>query len=156
VSKPARLPGAALAIGAFCLTLLLGLGTASAFGLWQQSAATTIAVKAGTWVPTVGVRCDSIPGSEGSVVLTITPSEAPTSLSINAKKNGSSYGPAETDLGAATTTVTVTPFTSYIAATGVGNRTVTVRVTGGFATATATAEWPNLRIFSAGTRIACS
>ncbi|MBT2515260.1 hypothetical protein [Arthrobacter sp. ISL-30] len=155
MNKPARLPGTALAIGAFCLTLLLGLGTASAFGLWQQSSDATIAVKAGTWVPTVSISCAN-GHSQGSVVLTITTSEAPQSLTINAKKNGSSYGPAETDLGAASTTVTVTPLTPYIVTTGTGNRTVTIRVTGGFATPTATAEWPNIRIFSAGSRIACS
>lgn len=155
MNKPARLPGTALAIGAFCLTLLLGLGTASAFGLWQQSSAATIAVKAGTWVPTVSIGCANGQG-EGSVVLTITTSEAPQSMSINAKRNGSSYGLAETDLGAASTMVTVTPLTPYIATTGTGDRMVTIRVTAGFATATATAEWPTIRIFSAGTRIACS
>jgi hypothetical protein len=156
MNTPARLPGTALAIGAFCLTLLLGLGTASAFGLWQQSSTATMTIKAGSWLPTVAIGCTNGLG-QGSVVLSITTSEPPSSLSINAKKSGTAYGSAETTLDAGTKTVTLTPSSpSYISATGTGNRNVAVRVTAGFAIASATAEWTTIRIFSGGTKIACT
>jgi hypothetical protein len=41
-----NLPGAATAVGAFLLTVLLGLGGASASALWQQSAIVTVTVTA--------------------------------------------------------------------------------------------------------------
>ncbi|SLK00409.1 hypothetical protein [Arthrobacter sp. P2b] len=41
-----NLPGAATAVGAFVLTVLLGLGGASASALWQQSATATMTVTA--------------------------------------------------------------------------------------------------------------
>jgi hypothetical protein len=156
MNTPARLPGTALAIGAFCLTLLLGLGTASAFGLWQQSSTATMTIKAGSWLPTVAIGCTNGLG-QGSVVLSITTSEQPSSLSINAKKNGTAYPLTATSLAAGTTTVTLTPLLpSYITATGVGNRDVSVQVTAGFPIASATAEWTTLRIYAGGTKIACT
>lgn len=44
------MPGAALAVGAFVLTVLLGAGAVSASALWQQSATATMSVTAnGAW-----------------------------------------------------------------------------------------------------------
>lgn len=49
--KLRKLPGAALAVGAFILTVLLGIGGAPASALWQQSAAATMTVTASTTWP---------------------------------------------------------------------------------------------------------
>lgn len=152
MTAPARLPGAALAVGAFCLTFLLGIGSASAIALWQQSSTATMTVKSGTWAPSVAVTCANVQGS-ATVNLTITPSETAASLSYSAKKVGQSYG-LENPLDPSTTSLSVGLLTPAIIATGTGNRNITVRVTAGFASSSATAEVP-LKVVGGGANINC-
>lgn len=157
MTTPARLPAAALATGAFCLTFLLGIGGASAIALWQQSSTATMTVKAGTWVPSVMVTCTN--GSAGTVLLAIAPSESPVSLSYNVRKVGQAYTAGENSLAPSTTALTISLTDSQIIATGavgtgLGNRDVNVRVTAGFQSSSASAE-VLLRIRGQGTTITC-
>ena len=78
----ARVPGAALAVGAFVLTVLLGAGAVSASALWQQSATATMAVTAnGAWPgPALGslVCTNDAPEKVATIKVTATAAPATT------------------------------------------------------------------------------
>ncbi|WP_457945915.1 hypothetical protein ACTAQI_11265 [Pseudarthrobacter sp. alpha12b] len=95
------LPGAALAVGAFVLTVLLGVGGASASALWQQSATATMTVTAsGPWPPPVFNTpvCSNVDNANKYVSLAYSGfSEAPTKLTFSAAGTNGVYG-ISTDL----------------------------------------------------------
>jgi hypothetical protein len=81
-----RVPGAALAIGAFVLTVLLGVGGTAANALWQQSATATMSVTAnGTWI---SVTCTNSP-SEKDPKLVVTLTQAASLSYYAVRPNGS-------------------------------------------------------------------
>lgn len=89
-------PGAAIAVGAFVLTVLLGVGGASASALWQQSATATMTVTAsGTWSAPVFPTpvCSAGDTANKSVSLAYSGfSEAPTKLTFSAAGTNGIYG----------------------------------------------------------------
>ena len=71
----ARVPGAMLALFAFMLTVLLGIGGTAAVALWQQSATATMAVSAAANWSSISITCsEGTNNSNKSIVLTFTPS----------------------------------------------------------------------------------
>ena len=102
MSRFREIPGAALAVGAFVLTVLLGIGGASASALWQQSATATMTVTAtGTWsAPAFSTPvCTAGDNANKSVVLGYSGfSEAPTKLTFSAAGTNGIYG-TSTDMG---------------------------------------------------------
>lgn len=96
--KPfARVPGAALAIGAFVLTVLMGAGGVSASALWQQSATATMTVTAsGTWpgLAIASLTCtNDNPQKVATLTITLT---APATITYAALQANGSYGPSYT------------------------------------------------------------
>lgn len=92
-----NLPGASLAVGAFVLTVMLGLGGGAASALWQQSATATMTVTAdGTWAGPAFVLTCADP-SKKTVELTVTPSttlradQLPATLSVSAVSSAATY-----------------------------------------------------------------
>jgi len=148
MSRFREVPGAALAVGAFVLTVLLGVGGASASALWQQSATATMTVTAtGTWPAPAFPQPVCTPGdnSNKSVLLGYSGfSEAPTKLTLSAAGTNGIYGGSIDAPGTPGTTgtlvvgggsdifknVTTTPATIKIVATFTGDResTATVKV----------------------------
>lgn len=130
------LPGAALAVGAFVLTVLLGLGGTSASALWQQSATASMTVTASnTWPgPTLTLGC-AADGSGGKTVkVSYTLSGAAQSLQIFAVKadgtNGVSYlGPVTPGVSGSTS---ISGDAAFVATNRVGN-VLTLRVIATFA-----------------------
>lgn len=90
----ARVPGAALAVGVFVLTVLLGAGAVSAYALWQQSATATMTVTAnGNWPgpPITSLTCTN-DSPEKIATLRITLSTGPGTLTYAALQANGSYG----------------------------------------------------------------
>ncbi|BCW79726.1 hypothetical protein [Arthrobacter sp. NicSoilC5] len=140
------LPGAAPAVGAFVLTVLLGVGGASASALWQQGATATMTVTAsGTWPPPVFNTpvCSNVDNANKYVSLAYSGfSEAPTKLTFSAAGTNGVYG-ATSDLAgpfgtsgnvslfgdsAIFTQITTTPATVRIVATFAGGAQATAYV----------------------------
>lgn len=90
------LPGAALAVGAFVLTVLLGGGVASASALWQQSATATMTVTAsGTWSAPVFSTTGCLAGDTANKTIQLSytsSSEAPSRITVSAAAAGGAYG----------------------------------------------------------------
>ena len=92
-----NLPGAAVAVGAFVLTVMLGLGGTAASALWQQSATATMTVTAaGSWAgPAFTLSCAD--PSKKTVELTVAPSttlssnQLPATLSVSAVNSSATY-----------------------------------------------------------------
>ena len=82
----ARFPGASLAVGAFVLTVLLGIGAASASALWQQSATATMAVTAnGAWPgPSLGSLVCTNDNPEKVATIKVTATAAPATITYAA------------------------------------------------------------------------
>lgn len=125
------LPGAALAVGGFVLTVLLGFGGAAASALWQQSANVAMTV---SWPANVFTAFTCSNDSPQKVAtLSATGTARPATLTYAALQGGT-YGPSYTEsvvLGT-TSTVTLTIGSQIIAA----NRTtsqLTIRVTATYA-----------------------
>jgi hypothetical protein len=140
-----NLPGAAAAVGAFSLTVLLGLGGASASALWQQSATATMTVKAAAEWQGQAFTQFTCHNDNPQKIATVTASGsvAPVSLTYAALQPNGMYGPSYADhvsLGA-TSTIGLTISSPII----VANRStaqLTVRVVATYADqtqATATA-----------------
>jgi hypothetical protein len=88
------LPGAALAVCAFVLTVLLGVGGASASALWQQSATATMTVSAATTWPGQsfsGFTCTNDSPRKVATV-SVTGAAKPVSLTYAALQPGGSFG----------------------------------------------------------------
>ena len=90
----ARIPGAALAVGAFVLTVLLGVGAVSASALWQQSATATATVTAnGAWPgPALASLTCINSNSDKTATLTVTATAAPATITYSALQASGTYG----------------------------------------------------------------
>jgi hypothetical protein len=80
-----RVPGLLPAIGAFVLTVLLGVGGTAASALWQQSATATMTVTAdGTWPGSFTLSCTNGGGNNSGKdpVLSVTATKAPANLTF--------------------------------------------------------------------------
>ena len=130
------LPGAALAVGAFVLTVLLGGGVASASALWQQSATATMTVTAsGTWsvTPFSQFTCSN-DSPQKVATLAAVASKAPTTVTYAALQANGTYGPSYTEGVAVGTTSTVTlTIGSQIVLANRTTTPLTIRVTATFA-----------------------
>lgn len=127
-----NLPGAGLALGAFVLTVLLGIGGASASALWQQSATATMTVTAsGTW-PTAGFSNFTCTNDSPQKVATLTAagSRAPTTLTYAALQANGTYGPSYNESVSLGTTSTIAlTITSQIVLANRTTTPLTIRVT---------------------------
>jgi hypothetical protein len=140
--KPqAKIPGAMLALFAFVLTVLLGIGGAAAVALWQQSATATMTVSAGyNWGPLITLACTNSV-NEKTATLTVSAAQTPTTLTMAARRADGSYGPTEYSAGTGTGPITLTEL-SPIAVANAGASPLTIRVTATFADLEkSTAEW---------------
>ena len=90
----ARFPGASLAVGAFVLTVLLGVGGASASALWQQSATATMTATAnGAWPgAALGSLTCTNSNSDKTATLTVTATAAPATITYAAKQANGTFG----------------------------------------------------------------
>lgn len=140
------IPGSAPAVGAFLLTVLLGIGGASASALWQQSATAGMTVTAsGTWPPPVFPTpvCSNVDNANKYVSLGYSGfSEAPTKLTLSATGANGVYGASADVAGPFSvsgsfslfgnsgifTQVTTTPATVKIVATFAGGMQSTAYV----------------------------
>ena len=97
------LPGASAAVGAFTLTVLLGLGGSAASALWQQSATATMTVAAAAdWAGTAFQQftCARVDNADKTVALNYVLPEVPASLTLSAKRPDGTFGPPHTVAGA--------------------------------------------------------
>jgi hypothetical protein len=120
------------AIGAFVLTVLLGVGGASASALWQQSATVTMSVTAhGTWPGQL--ICSWADNADKYVNLAYTLSGAPTGLTLSAKTADGTYsaGTAVTPAGSSGT-IQLSGGSAVLAQSN-GMSVVSVRLTASFA-----------------------
>jgi hypothetical protein len=120
------------AIGAFVLTVLLGVGGASASALWQQSATATMSVTAnGTWPGQL--ICSWADNADKYVNLAYTLSGAPTGLTLSAKTADGTYsaGIAVTPAGSSGT-IQLSGGSAVLAQSN-GMSVVGVRLTASFA-----------------------
>ena len=154
----ARVPGAMLAVFAFMLTVLLGIGGTAAVALWQQSATATMSVSAATnWgPPTITLACTPST-NEKTATLAVTSAQTPTLLTIAARQANGTYSPLAieylADLNAQAFTLTET---SLIVVANAGASPMTVRVTATFSDGQkATAEW-TLGIVTNGGKVKCA
>ena len=90
----ARIPGAALAAGAFVLTVLLGVGGVSASALWQQSATATMTVTAsGAWPgPALASLTCTNDAPEKIATLKVTAAVAPATITYAAVQANGTLG----------------------------------------------------------------
>ncbi|WP_285241679.1 hypothetical protein [Pseudarthrobacter sp. MEB009] len=130
------LPGAALAVGAFVLTVLLGAGGAPALAWWDQNGSVSMTVTASnTWTgPTVTLGCAADGTNAKKVNVTYTLSSATQSLKVVAKKADGSTGPTNTELAkpGATGSITIGGDDDFVTANRVGS-VLTLRVIATFA-----------------------
>lgn len=154
----AKVPGGMLALFAFMLTVLLGIGGTSAVALWQQSASATMSVSAAAnWgPPTITLACTPTT-NEKTATLTVTSAQTPTLLTIAARQANGTYSPLAieypSDLNAQTFTLTEA---SLIVVANAGANPMTVRVTATFSDGQkATAEW-TLGIVANGGKVKCA
>lgn len=130
------MPGAVPAVGAFVLTLLLGLGGTAASALWQQSATATMTVTAAAnWPASTfsGFTCTN-DNNRTNALLTATGPRAPVSLTYDALQPSGAYGPSYSDSVVLGTTSTVAlNITSPIIAANRTTSQLTVRVTAAYA-----------------------
>ncbi len=94
----ARVPGAALAVGAFVLTVLLGVGGVSASALWQQSATATMTATANSaWPgPALGSISCTNSNSDKTATLTVKATAAPATITYGALQANGTYGTSYT------------------------------------------------------------
>ena len=94
----ARVPGATLAVGAFVLTVLLGVGAVSASALWQQSATATMTATAnGAWPgPALGALTCTNDAPEKVATLKVTATAAPATITYAALQANGTYGTSYT------------------------------------------------------------
>ena len=154
----AKVPGAMLALFAFVLTVLLGIGGTSAVALWHQSASATMSVSAAAnWgPPTIALACTPTT-NEKTATLAVTSAQTPMLLTIAARQANGTYSPLAieypSDLNAQTFTLSET---SLIVVANAGANPMTVRVTATFADGQkATAEW-TLGIVTNGGKVKCA
>jgi hypothetical protein len=135
VKTPSRVPGLLPAIGAFVLTVLLGVGGTAASALWQQSATATMTVTAdGSWPGQL--TCSRVDSADKFVDLAYAFPGAPTALALSVKKVDGTYstGTAVTPLSA-TGTLQLRGDSSLLTPSA-GLSPVSVRLTASFANQT--------------------
>jgi hypothetical protein len=142
--KPqAKIPGAMLALFAFVLTVLLGIGGAAAVALWQQSATATMSVSAGTnWGAPITLACTNNMNAK-TATLTVSAAQTPTTLTMAARQSDGTYSATAVEYPAGTGTgPIILTETSPIIVANAGATPLTVRVTATFADLEkSTAEW---------------
>jgi hypothetical protein len=113
-----------VALGAFVLTVLLGLGGAGAHALWQQSATATMSVTAAAAWPGPAFTAFTCTNDspQKTATLAVTGASKPATLTYSALQPDGTYGPSYTEpvLGI-TNTVALTTASPII----VANRTAT-------------------------------
>jgi hypothetical protein len=94
VNSFARISGAAVAVGAFVLTVLLGVGGVSGAALWQQSATATMTVTAnGAWPgPALASLTCTNDSPQKTATLTVTLSTGPATITYAALQANGTYG----------------------------------------------------------------
>ncbi|MET1088879.1 MAG: hypothetical protein ABWY04_17460 [Arthrobacter sp.] len=125
------LPGAALAVGAFVLTVLLGLGGAPASALWQQSATATMTVSAAsTWPgPSFQAHCSGFGSPYRSVRITASLPQNARSVTISASRPNGSFSQPEAMSVFGTLAFSTVAVTDDILSGSGGMTLVTLRVT---------------------------
>ncbi|WP_045729465.1 hypothetical protein [Pseudarthrobacter chlorophenolicus] len=127
-----NLPGAAVAVGAFVLTVMLGLGGTAASALWQQSATATMTV-AWPLQAFTGFTCAN-DNPQKVATLSAAGTSKPTSLTYSARQANGTYGPSYTESVVLGTTSTVTlTIGSQIIAANRSTSQLTVRVVATYA-----------------------
>ena len=83
-----------MAVGAFVLTVLLGVGGVSASALWHQSATATMTANAnGAWPgPALGSVTCTNSNSDKTATLTVTATAAPATITYAALQANGTYG----------------------------------------------------------------
>lgn len=154
--NPNKRPSAIiLAIGVFCLTVMLGIGGPAAVGLWEQSSSATMTVRAAVTTPTA--TCTTL-GSNDSVRLTITGVSNPVTVSVAAKlPTEQNYGLGVAGLAVLNSTVDITPATLLLAKpTLANNDVVTLRIAITQANlSVVTLEYSYVKLFSQRTKVQC-
>ncbi len=133
MNPPAKIPVAMLALFAFVLTVLLGIGGTAAVALWHQSAAATMTVSAGyNWGPLISLTCTNSV-NEKTATLTLSAAQTPTTLTMAARRADGTYSPTAVEYPAGTGTgpITLTELSPIVVANA-GATSVTVRVTATF------------------------
>ena len=134
------LPGAALAVGAFVLTVLLGGGVASASALWQQSATATMTVTAsGTWSAPVFTTSGCVAGDTANKTIQLSYSssaEAPSKITASAAAAGGTYGTSADVAGPFNTTGSFTISGDSTIFSQITSSSATVKVVATFTTGT--------------------
>jgi hypothetical protein len=152
----AKMPGGMLALFAFMLTVLLGIGGTSAVALWQQSASATMAVSAAASWPgsDMALQCAAGPGD--SVTLTIANAPSLTSVSVASRTAGGTYS-ADYPVTPAAATIVVAA-TSFGIPTSVGstkNGKIDLRVNASFDGGSWAAEISGLQLTGNNSKLAC-
>lgn len=129
-----KVPGAKAAIIAFAVTVLLGAGGGIAFGLWQQTATTTMTINAATVWPGDQVVLSCVTSTNPNIktaTLTATPAASGTMTAALKNANGT-YG-AEYSVGSFSGTIDLGSDTTGVKEAlngGAGTVRVTVTFTG--------------------------
>ena len=154
--------GAALAVGAFVLTVLLGIGGASASALWQQSATATMTVTAsGTWSAPVFPTpvCTNVDNANKYVSLGYSGfSEAPTKLTFSAAGTNGIYGTSTDTSGAIGTSGAVSIWGDSTIFSQISTTPATIKIVATFASglqSTANVK-VNLEIGTGNKKIYCA
>ncbi|MEC3850833.1 hypothetical protein [Paenarthrobacter ureafaciens] len=154
--NPNKHPSAViLAIGVFCLTVMLGIGGPAAVGLWEQSSSATMTVRAAVTTPTV--TCTTL-GANNAVELTITGVSNPTTVSVAVKlPTEQNYGAGVAGLAVLNSTVDITPATLVLAKPPLANNdVVTLRIAITQANlSVVTLEYSYVKLFSQRTKVQC-
>ena len=157
-----EIPGAALAVGAFVLTVLLGVGGASASALWQQSATATMTVTAsGTWSAPVFPTpvCSNVDTANKYVSVAYSGfSEAPAKLTFSAAGTNGIYGTSTDMAGPFGTSGSVSIWGDSTIFSQVSTTPATIKIVATFSSglqSTATVK-VNLEIGTGNKKIYCS
>jgi hypothetical protein len=161
----ARIPGAALAVGAFVLTVLLGVGGVSASALWQQSATATMTATAnGAWPgPALGSLTCTNSNSDKTATLKVTATAAPATITYAALQANGTYGTSYTGptiplpSGTGNIVITASPAaqSSQIIKDNPAGGSLTIRVTATYLDTTAASMEITLTYTLTGGKIIC-
>ncbi len=155
-------PGAGLAVGGFVLTVLLGVGGASASALWQQSATATMTVTAsGTWSAPVFPTpvCSAGDTANKSVSLAYSGfSEAPTKLTFSAAGTNGIYGTSTDTAGPFGTSGSVLVWGDSTIFSQISTTPATIKIVATFASGlqSTTTVKVNLEIGTGNKKIYCA
>ncbi|MEN8583873.1 hypothetical protein B1A87_013955 [Arthrobacter sp. KBS0703] len=156
MTPQAKIPGAMLALFAFMLTVLLGIGGTAAVALWQQSATATMSVSAGVnWGSPITLTCANST-NEKTATLTVSSAQSPVTLTIAARQADGTYSPLATEYpaGSGTGPIAISEGSPIVLANP-GVTPLTVRVTAAFADLQkSTAEW-SFTIIQTGGKVKC-